>query len=101
MPSEEAYQAVLAELQKLVEAWRIHREVINRAVSLLNQEVIGFTQRLDKDDQARADRQSQIDTVLKQITDNQTQQRRWQWVRLGVELLTIAVVAAYLIGASR
>ena len=101
MPTEDAYQAVLAELARLAEAWRIHREVVNRAISYLNQEVVSFTQRLDKDDQARAERQAQVDAVLKQIADSQSQQRRWQLIRLGVELLAIVIVGAYLYGVSR
>lgn len=112
MPSDEAYDAVLRELGKLVDALRSqreelteslrqHRDVVFRAINLLNHEVIGFTQRLDKDDQARTDRQSQVDSVLRQITDNQAQQRRWQWIRLGLELIAIAMVTAYLFGVSR
>jgi len=98
MPSDEAYQAVLAELAKLVEAWRIHREVINRAVSLLNREVLDFTNRLDQNDADRGARQAQLDAVLKSITDGQEQIRRWQRARLAVELLAVLVVIAYVLG---
>lgn len=101
MPSDEAYDAVLAELSKLVDAWRVHRESINRAVNQLNHEVIGFTQRLDKDDADRGKRQVRLDAMLKTITDSQVQIRRWQWIRMGVEVVTIIVVAAYLFGLSR
>jgi hypothetical protein len=101
MPSDDAYQAVLAELGKLAEAWRIHREVVNRAINLLNHEVLAVVARFDKDDKARVDRQAQIDAKLEAISAGQEQIKRWQWVRIGVELLAIALVAAYLIGVSR
>lgn len=101
MPSEEAYQAVLAELAKLAEAWRIHREVVNRAIGYLNEEVVGFRTRLDKDDEAREKRQEQIDTALKTITDSQTKILRRQLVRFGVELAIGLAIVAYLYGMSR
>lgn len=101
MSGDDAYQAVLAELSKLAEAWRIHREVVNRAINLLNHEVLAVVARFDTDDKARRERQAQIDTTLKVITDGQDQIRRWQWLRLAIELVAIAVVAAYLIGVSR
>ena len=101
MPSDEAYQAVLAELAKLTEAWRTYREVINRAVNLLNHEVMEFKDRLDQDDAAREKRQGQIDAKLESIHAAQRQIKNWQAVRLGVELLAIIAVAAYLYGASR
>lgn len=100
MPSDEAYQAVLAELSKLVEAWRIHREVINRAVSLLNEEVWGFRKRLDKDDEAREVRQGQIDAALKVLIDGQAQIKRRQNIRIGIELLIVLAGIAFFIGRS-
>lgn len=101
MSSDDAYDAVLAELSKLHEAWRIHREVINRAISLLNHEVVAFKDRLDRDDGQRGARQAQLDGILKTITDGQEQIRRWQWIRIGVEVAAIVIVAAYLYGLSR
>jgi ParB-like chromosome segregation protein Spo0J len=101
MASDDAYDAVLAELKSLYEAWRIHREVVNRAIGLLNKEVISFTDRLDKDDKARTERQAQLDQKLETITHGQEMIKRWQWVRLGVEVLAILLVAAYLYGLSR
>ena len=98
MSSDDAYQAVLAELTRMVDAWRIHRDVINRAVSQLNHEVIGFTNRLDKNDLDRGARQAQLDETLKTITDGQEQIRRWQWLRLAIEVAAIIIIAAYLIG---
>lgn len=86
---------------KLVEAWRTHREVINRAVNQLNHEVIEFSSRLDKDDKAREKRQGEIDLTLQRIEDGQSGIRKWQWIRLGVELIVIVAVAAYLIGVAR
>jgi len=35
MPTDEAFASVLAELSKMSDAWRTHRESINRAVTLL------------------------------------------------------------------
>lgn len=87
MPSDEAYQAVLAELTKLVEAWQRHREVINRAVNQLNHEVMAFSDRLDKDDKARVIRQTEIDGILKRIH-----------VVVVMELLAVIIAVAYLIG---
>lgn len=100
MPSDEAYEAVLAELTKLVDAWRVHREVINRAVNQLNHEVVGLIDRLDKNDADRGARQTQVDAALQSIQHGQDAIRRWQWMRVAVELLAIAVVAAFVIGRS-
>lgn len=94
----EAYEAVLAELAKLSEAWRIYREVINRAVSMLNHEVIGFKDRLDNDDKAREKRQAILDEKLAQIQAGQDSIKRWQWIRLGLELLAIAIAIAFFTG---
>lgn len=101
MPTEDAYDAVLAELGKLAEAWRIHREVVNRAIGYLNQEVIGFRDRLDKDDVARTQRQSEVDAALQRIDQGQARIQRWQLIRLIVEVVAIIAVAAYLYGVSR
>lgn len=112
MPSDDAYDKVLAELSRLnraweqsvsdlTSAWQLYREVINRAVNQLNHEVLEFKDRLDKDDAAREKRQEQVDRKLEQITDGQQSIRRWQLIRLGVELGTILIIAAYLYGLSR
>lgn len=98
MPSEEAYQAVLAKLQELTDAWRIHREVVNRAISYLNEEVVTFQARLDADDKARVSRQTEIDAKLDAITQGQASIRRWQFVRIGVEIAAVLVVIAFLWG---
>lgn len=98
MPSDDAYQAVLKALSEMVDTWRVHREVINRAVNQLNHEVIALTDRFGKDDEARGKRQIQIDTALKNIQDGQDRIRRWQYARIGIELLAIIAVVAYLFG---
>jgi hypothetical protein len=98
MPSDEAYQAVLAELAKLGDAWRIHREVINRAIGLLNNEVLAFRDRLDKDDVDRIARQAQLDVTLKSIEDGQRLIRRWQWIRIGFEAITLAIILGIVFG---
>jgi hypothetical protein len=100
MPGDEAYQAVLAELQKLTDAWRLYREVINRAVNQLNHEVIEFRDRLDKDDAARAKRQAELDQKLETITTGQDAIRKWQVLRLAIEIGAILTVLAYVIGRS-
>jgi hypothetical protein len=98
----EGYQKSADDAQtSLVEAWRIHREVINRAIGYLNKEVIEFRERLDQDDKARIKRQEQIDVALQNIQDGQAGIRKWQWIRLGAELAVILIVAAYLVGMSR
>ena len=101
MPTDEAYQAVLAELAKLGDAWRAHRETINRAVGMLADEVFGFEKRLDRDDQDRRERQKELDAKLQSIFDGQAQIQRWQRLRVTVEIIAIVVVVAYLIGVSR
>lgn len=94
----EAYEAVLAELSKLADAWRIHREVVNRAISLLNKEVIEFQRRLDDDDKLRVERQSQVDDQFNLVVKDLKLIKRWQWIRLAIEVLAIVIVAAYLVG---
>ena len=73
MPSEESYQAVLAELSKLFGEWRIYRDTINRAIGLLNHEVLEVVDRLGKNDADRGARQSQLDTTLHTIQSQQVQ----------------------------
>lgn len=93
-----AYRSVLKTLGELHDAWRIHRESVNRAIGMLADEVFQFEKRLDKDDQARAERQAQIDAKLQKIDDGQDQIQRWQRRRVALEIIAIAVVVAYLIG---
>ena len=109
MPTDEAYQGVLAELGKLNQAWIIHREVVNRAIGYLNQEVITFSVRLDKaeseraarwsqDEAERKARQAELDAALSRIVEGQASIRRWQWVRVVVEVTAVLVVLALLVG---
>lgn len=98
MSHDEAYQAVLTELARLTEAWHIHRDVVNRAISLLNHEVIGFKDRLDNDDKARETRQTQVDAALESIKKGQDRIRRWQYIRIAVEAAAILVVIAFWLG---
>lgn len=93
MPSDEAYDAVLKVLTDMADAWRAHRESINRAVGMLSEEVFRFDKRMRDDMQVRLDRQQEVDTKLHNI-------QRWQWIRLSVELIVIIAVAAYLIGVA-
>lgn len=96
----DAYEAVLAELAKLADAWRTYREVINRAVNQLNHEVIEFKDRLDKDDEAREKRQALLDKKLEQIQTGQDSIKRWQLIRIGLEVVAIGIVIAFIIGRS-
>lgn len=70
MPTEEAYQAVLAELAKMAEAWRVHRDSMNRAVGILGHELYSLEKR--------------IETL-----------QYWQWARFGVEVGVIIVWELY------
>ncbi len=101
MPDNEAYQAVLKALSEMADTWRVYRDTINRAINLLNHEVLLLTSRFDKDDQARAIRQQQIDAKMETIIVGQEQIKRWQAIRLGIELAAILIVVAFLIGVSR
>ena len=101
MPSDEAYTAVLKALSEMAEAWRMYRDTINRAINLLNHEVLDLARRFDTDDQARAKRQQQIDAKMEAIIAGQEQIKRWQAIRLGIELATILIVVAFVIGAIR
>lgn len=60
----EIWRETIEVVQQLRDDWRIHREVINRAVVLLNHEVVSFGQRLDKDDGERKERQALLDRQL-------------------------------------
>lgn len=95
---DDAYHQVLAELGKLHEAWRIYREVVNRAIGLLNHEVVSFQDRLNKDDTAREKRQMEVDAKLDAITRGQARIYHWQWIRVGVEVAAILIVLALLVG---
>ena len=73
MPTEEIYDAVLRELGKLSDEWRIYRDTINRAINLLNHEVLEVVDQLDKNDADRSTRQTQLDTTLHTIQKQQQQ----------------------------
>lgn len=96
--NDDAYHQVLEELGKLHQAWQIYREVVNRAIGLLNHEVIEFRDRLDKDDRAREARQKDVDAKLETISQGQARIQRWQWIRVGIEAAAILIVIALLIG---
>lgn len=99
--SNDSYDQVLAKFAEVVDALRLHKDVVNRAIGYLNQEVVGFTQRLNQDDAAREKRQAQVDAKLELITHGQNQIKRWQWIRLAIEIAAILIVAAYMYGVSR
>lgn len=103
MPSddEDAYQAVLKALSEMAEQWRMYRDTVNRAINLLNHEVLSLAQRFDTDDTARKKRQEQIDQKMESIIVGQEQIKRWQAVRLGIEIAAILIVVAFLFGVSR
>ncbi len=101
MPSDDSYHAVLKALSEMAEAWRIYRDTINRAINLLNHEVLDLARRFDTDDQSRVKRQQQIDAKMETIIAGQEQIKRWQAIRLGIELAAILIVVAFAIGVSR
>jgi hypothetical protein len=94
------YDGVLRALSDMAQEWRIYRDTINRAINLLNHEVLDLSRRFDKDDAARLTRQQQIDAKMESIIVGQEQIKRWQAIRLGIELAAILIIAAFLYGAS-
>ena len=101
MPSDEAYDAVLKSLEGMSHQWIVYRDTINRAINLLNHEVLALSSRFDVDDQARAKRQQQIDAKMEAIIVGQEQIKRWQAIRLGIELAAFLIIVAFLFGVSR
>lgn len=101
VPSDEAYEAVLKALSEMADQWRIYRDTINRAINLLNHEVLSLASRFDTDDKARALRQSHIDEKMQEIIVGQEHIKRWQAVRLGIEIAAILIVVAFVFGVSR
>ncbi len=102
MPSsDEAYDAVLKALSDMATDWRIYRDTVNRAINLLNHEVLDLAKRFDTDDAARKIRQTQIDAKMEAIIVGQEQIKRWQAVRLGIEIAAILIVIAFFYGVSR
>jgi hypothetical protein len=91
---DDAYRAVLKTLSELHDAWRVHRETVNRAIGLLADEVFRFEKRLDIDDKARIDRQAQIDAKLQKIDDGQAAIQRWQYIRVVIEIVAVIVIVA-------
>lgn len=90
MPNDEAYNAVLKALSDMSDEWRIYRDTINRAINLLNHEVLEV-----------ADHQQRIATKIESIVTGQEQIRRWQAIRLGVEIASVLFIAAFALGVSR
>ena len=101
MPSEDAYDGVLRALGDMAGEWRIYRDTVNRAINLLNHEVLDLAKRFDADDAARQARQQQVDQKMESIIVGQEQIKRWQAIRLGIELAAILIIVAFLYGASR
>ena len=101
MPNDESYQSVLKALSEMATEWRIYRDTINRAINLLNHEVLALAKRFDDDDSARRTRQTQIDQKMESIIVGQEQIKRWQAIRLGIEIAAILIVVAFVIGISR
>ena len=101
MPSDESYQAVLKALSEMADQWRIYRDTVNRAINLLNHEVLSLANRFDTDDAARKARQQQIDDKMQTIITGQEQIKRWQAIRLGIEIAAVLIVVAFAYGVSR
>lgn len=101
MPSDESYQAVLKALSEMADQWRIYRDTVNRAINLLNHEVLSLAQRFDTDDTARKKRQEQIDQKMESIIVGQEQIKRWQAIRLGIEIAAVLIVIAFAYGVTR
>jgi len=90
MPTEEAYNGVLGALSDMALEWRIYRDTINRAINILNHEVLEFGKR-----------QAQIVAKIETIVEGQEQIRRWQSIRLGLEIAAMLLIAAFALGLSR
>ena len=102
MPTnDDPYDQVLAQFASVVDALRMHKDVVNRAINLLNHEVLSLAKRFDDDDKARSTRQQQIDAKMEAIIVGQEQIKRWQAVRLGIEIAAILIVVAFFYGVSR
>lgn len=90
-PDDDAYRHLANMLNGLEDAIRLHRDVVFRAITQLNREVIGFRSELDKDKADRVVRQKEVDAKLAKIT-------RWQWIRIIVEVVAALIVVAFVIG---
>lgn len=101
MPTDDPYDGVLRALGEMAGEWRIYRDTVNRAINLLNHEVLDLSKRFDVDDAARKARQQQVDQKMESIIVGQEQIKRWQAIRLGIELAAILIIVAFLYGASR
>lgn len=109
MPSEEAYEAVLATLTEFGNQLRWHRDTINRAVGLLNDEVFGFRKIIDaieaerkaqreNDEKERAAARLAVDTKLDALTSALRHVQRWQLVRVVIEAMILVAVLAFVFG---
>ena len=99
--SDDPYDQVLAQFASVVDALRMHKDVVNRAINLLNHEVLSLGSRFDSDDKSRITRQQQIDEKIEKIIIGQEQIKRWQAVRLGIEIAAFLIVIAFFYGVSR
>ena len=97
-PNDDPFLQLAAMLNGLEAALTQHRDVVNRAIGLLSNELYGFRSELDKDRVERAARQAQVDAKMQSIEDGQRLIRTWQWIRIGVEAAAILIVLAYWFG---
>ena len=107
------------------DALRLHRDVVFRSVNLLNHESVDHSKRIDtliartdQDERKRVERQAQQDAEAKErkeeserraiavdakfatVINDQQIIKRWQWIRIGVEIGAILIVIAVVIARS-
>lgn len=92
MPTDDdGFMQLAGMLNGLEQEIKLHRDVVFRAVSQLNHEVIAFRGELDQDKTDRTVRQRDVDAKLLAIA-------RWQVIRLVLEVVALLVLVYYLGG---
>lgn len=63
-PEDDRWALLLGHFRELTDAWRLHRDTVNRALLGLSQDVFALRDKFQRDERARLERQQQLDTQL-------------------------------------
>lgn len=93
---DEQYHNVLNAFKQIrdemLEAFRVHKEIVNRALVIVHNEVVDLGDLLDKYN-------AKLDTLIDQLTKADARTKRWEWIRLGIQVGAFLVIIIMLVVA--
>lgn len=95
---DDRYHQLVRHFGDLTIAWQQHRETVTRAIGVLSSEILQIRDWMARDEAHRTARQQQLDAVLGRLEQSDRAIRRWQWVRVLIEIIGVALIVAFVIG---